>query len=63
MAQEAMIYNFDGSTLDCDGDTLLGYYYQLIDVFERPISELMGPYSSASECQTACQEAYDHDDY
>ena len=63
MPQEAMIYNFDGSTKNPDGDVMLGYYWQIIDTFERPISELMGPYGSATECKAACQEAFKHDDY
>jgi hypothetical protein len=55
-----MIHHYNGSTTDQDGEIMLGYYYQFVDVFERPISQLMGPYGSASECQEASQQEYDN---
>lgn len=55
----ANIHWFDGSSVDAYGDTLFGYYYEMLDSVGDAVSGLMGPYPSASEAEEACQSQYD----
>ncbi len=54
----AEIHQFDGSTVDEDGEIMLGFYYRFLDTHDIPISLLMGPYASASEAEAACHREY-----
>ena len=49
--------------LDEDGDPMIGWYYQFLDIYERPITKLMGPYGTNTEAEKACQKAYDRKDF
>ena len=61
--QNAMIYDMRGHAFDADGEEMIGWYCQLIDDDERPISDLDGPYGSYSEALEACQRTYNQHDY
>lgn len=54
----AEIHEFDGSTVDEDGEIMIGWYYRFLDTHDVPISLLMGPYASAGEAEAACQREY-----
>lgn len=53
----ADIHHFDADNttglVDDDGDTLLGWYFQLMRNVAEPITSLIGPYGSQDECHTA----------
>lgn len=57
MTQQANIHHFDGSSLDEDGECLLGYYFEITS------GDLMGPYGSQAEAEAACQRAYKTGDF
>jgi len=62
--QKAAIFDFDGRSLDDDGEVLLGFYWQLLDnSTEDPITELMGPYTNFNQCYAALDHAYQTGDY
>ena len=48
---------------DEDGDPYLGFYFQLVDLNGIALSHLMGPYSSSTEAEEACQWAWENNDY
>lgn len=50
-------------TYDEDGDPYLGYYWQLLNRQNEPISLLMGPYNTAAEAEVACKHAWQSGDY
>lgn len=56
--RQGEIHEFDGSTFDEDGEVMLGFYYRFLDQHDAPITLLMGPYASAFEAETACQNEY-----
>lgn len=39
--------------VDVDGDPMLGWYFQLMEGVNKPLTELVGPYGSHSECEGA----------
>lgn len=46
---------------DFEGDPMLGYYYEILDVNKRPLSDLMGPYATAEAAEAACRAEYNSD--
>lgn len=40
--------------VDADGDTLLGYYYEIIDLHGNTVEGLFGPYRDAVQAEAAC---------
>lgn len=64
MALEGEIHHYDGSggQTDDSGEPLLGFYY-VIKEGQEYVSSLMGPYNTAPECETACQNAASRCDF
>lgn len=50
-------------SIDEDGDPILGFYYQLLDDKDEPVSHLMGPYGAAIEAEEAAEKALLTGDY
>ena len=48
---------------DEDGDPILGWYWQIFDSAEKPVSIKMGPYSTPEAAEEACHEAWQTKDY
>lgn len=48
---------------DADGDQMLGFYFQLTDVDESPISEMIGPYSYRKAVEKAALKAFKTRDF
>lgn len=52
----ADIHHYEGtdhSVIDDDGDPLSGWYFQLMKAIDIPISALIGPYGSRTDCEDA----------
>lgn len=52
----ADIHHYEGidpNMVDDDGDPLQGWYFQLMRAIGDPISALIGPYGSHSDCEDA----------
>lgn len=48
---------------DGEGDPILGFYFQIVDLTGIPISQLMGPYSTAEDAEEACHKDWKSGDY
>ena len=48
---------------DDDGDPIIGFYYQIVDLDGEPLSEMMGPYSNAEEAEEACHREWKSGDF
>ena len=60
----ALIHHFENPMYeDEEGDPYLGFYYQLMDSSNLPITHLIGPYATYMEVEAACERAYKTDDY
>lgn len=53
----ADIHHFEADNkaglVDDDGDTLMGWYFQLMESPQKAITEIFGPYGSRDECELA----------
>ena len=61
-----MIHEFVSSEnpqYDDEGDQLLGFYYQLTDVNNMPVSALIGPYRLSSTVERAAIKAFNTGDF
>jgi len=47
---------------DEEGEALLGFYFQITDAKGVP-GGMIGPYTSNTDCEEACQKAWDQGDY
>lgn len=65
VAQQANIHQYDGTgtVLDEEGDPLYGFYWEILGFDNLPLTDMMGPYGSRGEAESACQRAYDDGDY
>ena len=62
--QKAAIIDYNEShAFDEDGEPLTGFYWQLLDDSENPITGEMGPYATYHECYAAMDLAYQKHDY
>lgn len=61
--QKAAIYDYDGSSCDEYGELLFGFYWQLLNNQDVPITGLMGPYPCYDTCYAACDRAFQRHDY
>ena len=62
----ALIHEFDIKApprFDDDGDQMVGFYYQFIDVNEKPVYGLIGPYQRRVEAEHAAQRAFEQHDF
>lgn len=59
----ADIHHFDstykGKLIDDDGDTLRGWYYQIVKNDKDPVTQLIGPYPDEEQCQNAAIKEYE----
>lgn len=66
-ACDALIHEFDINrkpiTLDEEGDPMVGFYYQFIDINSVPVTGLIGPYKLKLDCVAACKRAFKLKDY
>lgn len=65
-AHSALIHEFDPKApprFDEDGEMLLGFYYQFLNVESQPITGLYGPYRHKFEADRAAQKAFERNDY
>lgn len=58
--QDAMIYDLHGECNDEEGEPMLGWYWQFVNVDCVPTSEVMGPYGCFDEAATAAHWFYLH---
>lgn len=62
----AKIHEFEASGMpyfDDDGDQMIGFYYQWLDVDDNPIGGLIGPYSHQEAVESAATRAFKHKDF
>ena len=65
-AQHVLIHQFENFGLpyfDDEGDQMLGFYYQLLDKNNIPISKLIGPYLIGPEAEKAALKAIRENDF
>lgn len=65
-AHSALIHEFDPQSpdrYDEDGELLLGFYYQFLNMQEHPVTGLMGPYRYKGDAEAAAQLAFSRNDY
>lgn len=61
-----MIHEFDLSGMpyfDIEGDQMIGFYFQITDSDDQPISDMIGPYSYRKEVEKAALRAYNKKDF
>lgn len=52
-------FNKENQTvLDEEGDPRFGWYYQIMKAVEKPMTDLIGPYSDQHECQMAALQEW-----
>jgi hypothetical protein len=61
-AMHVLIHQFTNSaaepSFDDEGDERIGSYYQWVDQYNRPRSQLIGPYATNKEAEKAAHRAY-----
>jgi hypothetical protein len=61
-----LIHEFTPSSMphyDDEGDEMVGFYYQIIDINKEPVSDLIGPYSCDKMVENAARRAFKLKDY
>lgn len=57
----ADIHHYEGinaAIVDDDGDPLSGFYFQLMQGSDEPLTPLTGPYGSKPECERAAMQEW-----
>ena len=61
-----LIHRFDidkPAYLDDEGDQMVGFYYQLTDLEDKPITTVIGPYSHNTDAERAALHAFRSKDF
>lgn len=61
-----LIHEFSPTGLahfDDEGDQMLGFYFQITDKDDEPISEMIGPYVHKWLVEPAARKAFDNRDF